>query len=144
MVVVVVAPDARLGERKVATMRLPLRSLGMILGLIGAAVGFVVSLLYSLAHTLGRVAGITADSSHFFIGLGLTALAILGALSAVVSGMFGAVLMLVAAVGFAFIVGWWAILPALFLLPAAWLAYRNRMLQGRAEPPQQPPQPATQ
>src|SRR5690349_13997472 len=104
-------------------MRLPLRSLATILGLVGAAVGLIVSLLYSLVHTLGRVAGISADSSHFFIGVGLTILAMIGALTAIVSGTVSAVLMLLALVGYAFIVGWWAILPALFLLPAVWLAY---------------------
>jgi hypothetical protein len=122
-------------------MRLPLRSLATILGLVGAAVGLIVSLLYSLVHTLGRVTGISTDSSHFFIGVGLTILAMIGALTALVSGAVGALLLLVAAVGFAFIVGWWAILPALFLLPAVWLAYSNRALQGREGPP---PQPAAQ
>jgi hypothetical protein len=119
-------------------MRLPLRSLATVLGLIGAAVGLIVSLLYSLVHTLGRVAGISTDSTHFFIGVGLTILAMIGALTALVSGTVSAALMFLAVVGFAFIVGWWAILPALFLLPAVWLAYSNRAMQGRATPPQQP------
>ena len=117
-------------------MRIPLRSLAMILGLIGAVIGFVTSLLYSLAHVLGRIAGITTSSSHFFIGVGLTILALIGAVLAPFSGIVAALLMVAAVVGFAFIIGWWAILPAIFLLPAAWMAFSNRALQGEAGPRQ--------
>ena len=119
-------------------MRLSLRTLALILGLIGALVGFIVSMFYSLFHVLGRVAGITADSSHFFIGLGLTIVAVVGALLAPISGIVAALLMLAAVVGFAFIVGWWAILPAIFLVPAIVLAFSNRALQGREQSAQQP------
>jgi hypothetical protein len=113
-----------------------MRTLAMVLGVIGAVVGFVASLLYSLAHFLGRIAGITADRSHFFIGIGLTILAAIGAVMAPFSGVVAALLMVAAVVGFAFIIGWWAILPAIFLLPAAWIAFSNRMLQGETGPRQ--------
>lgn len=119
-------------------MKLSLRTLALILGLIGALVGFIVSMFYSLFHVLGRVTGITADSSHFFIGLGLTIVAVVGALLAPISGIVAALLMLAAVVGFAFIVGWWAILPAIFLAPAIVLAFSNRALQGQEQSAQQP------
>jgi hypothetical protein len=117
-------------------MSLPMRSLAMILGVVGAVVGFIVSMLYSIAHVLGRIAGITANSSHFFIGVGLTILALIGAALAPFSGIVAGLLMVLSVIGFAFIIGWWAILPAIFLLPAAWMAVSNRALQGEAEPRQ--------
>lgn len=131
-------PERVTRERKAATMKLTLRTAGMILGLFGAGVGFVVTLLYSLLHVFGRIAGFTADPSHFFIGVGLTILAVIGALVTMISGVAGALLMLVALIGFAFIVGWWAILPAIFLVPAIVLAFSNRAFQGRAGQSQQP------
>lgn len=112
-------------------MRLSLRTLGMIIGLIGAAVGFIVVLLYSIFHLLGRIAGIAPDSSHFLLGLLATIAAIVGALFAVPSGVIGAVLLLAATVGFFFATGWWGILPALFLVPAAVLAFSNRIFGSR-------------
>lgn len=133
-----VPPAGATTERKAATMRFTLRTASMILGLFGAGVGFVVSLLYSLLHVFGRIAGITADSSHFFIGLGLTIVAVIGALATPVSGVIGALLMLAALIGFAFIVGWWAILPAIFLVPAIVLAFSNRAFQGQTPQSRQP------
>src|SRR5215813_253115 len=114
-------------------MRFSLRTLGMILGFCGAAVAFVVNMLYSLFHTLGAVTGVANDQSHFFIGTGLAILAAIGAFLALGSGEVGAVLMVLSLVGFAFIIGWWTIIPALLLLPAAGLAFAGR----------RPEQPAT-
>lgn len=112
-------------------MRLSLRTLGMIVGLIGAGVGFAVAVLYSLVHLFGRIAGISPDSGHFLIGLLATAAAVVGALLTVPSGVIGAVLLLLATVGFFFATGWWGILPALLLVPAALLAFSNRMFRPR-------------
>jgi len=114
-------------------MRFSVRVIGMILGFCGAAVAFVVTMFYSLFHTVGEVAGIAQDQSHFFIGTGLAILAGIGAFLALGSGQIGAVLMVLSLVGFAFIIGWWTIIPALFLLPAAGLAFAGR----------RPEQPAT-
>lgn len=114
-------------------MRLSLRTLGMIIGLIGAGVGLVIALLYSVIHLFGRIAGITPDSPHFLLGLLATVAAVVGALFAVASGVIGGVLLLLAAVGFFFATGWWGILPALFLVPAAVLAFSNRMIRPRRQ-----------
>jgi hypothetical protein len=106
-------------------LRVPLRLLAMATGITGAVLGFVINMLYSLFHVLGRIAGITADSSHFFIGTGL---AILAGLGAILLGIpeLAAALMLIAGVGFFFVMGWWAIIPAIFLFPAALFAYASR------------------
>jgi hypothetical protein len=102
------------------------RVVTMAVGLVGAVVAFVVNALYSFAHVLGRISGITADRSHFFIGTGLTIVAVIGAILVVGSPEAGALLLILATVGFFFILGWWAIIPALFLVSAAGLAIANR------------------
>jgi hypothetical protein len=119
------------------------RVVTMAIGLVGAVIAFVINALYSFAHMLGRISGITADRSHFFIGTGLTIVAIIGALLVVVSPEVGGVLMVLATIGFFFIVGWWAIIPAIFLLAAAALALFNRheyRQRGLREPPTGAPQ----
>jgi hypothetical protein len=113
-------------EKGEIAVKLTLRTLAMIGGIVGSVIGFIVSMFYSLFHVVGRISGITADESHFFIGMGLAILGVIGALMSPVSGQVGAILMLVAAVGFFFVIGWWAIIPAIFLLPSVWIAFNNR------------------
>jgi hypothetical protein len=100
--------------------------MAMAVGLVGSVIAFVVVALYSLMHTLGRIAGVTADRSHFFIGTGLTILAVIGSLLVAVSPEVGAVILVLATIGFFFIVGWWAVIPALFLVAAAVMAFMDR------------------
>jgi hypothetical protein len=104
------------------------RTLTLTVGVIGAVIGFVLTLLYSAFHTVGRIAGISNDSSHLFIGLLLSLAAFIGALLSVISPSIGAVLLAGTAIGFFFIMGWWALLAAPFLLWAAFMAYRHRIL----------------
>jgi hypothetical protein len=98
----------------------------LVIGICGAILALVVAALYSLFHVLGRIAGITNDHSHFFIGLGLSLVAFVGALFTIGAPLVGAVLMAAAAIGLFFILGWWAVITAPLLLWAAYLAYRHR------------------
>jgi hypothetical protein len=102
------------------------RMMAMAIGLVGAVIGFVVSALYSLVHRLARISGITADRSHFFVGIGLTIVAVIGSLLVVASPEAGALVLVLATIGFFFILGWWAIIPAIFLLSAAGVALMRR------------------
>jgi hypothetical protein len=104
----------------------------MAIGLVGAVIAFVVSALYSFAHVLGRISGITADQSHFFIGTGLTIVAVIGSLLVLVAPEAGALILVLATIGFVFILSWWAVIPAIFLLVAAGLAFMNRREYHRA------------
>jgi hypothetical protein len=112
-----------------ASMNAVWRTGALTLGLVGAVVGFIVNLLYSLAHVLGRVAGVTANQSHFFIGTGLAILAGIGALVSAGAPEVGALLMVLAIIGFAFIIGWWAVIPGVFLVVAAGMAILGRVKQ---------------
>lgn len=107
-------------------MRVISRVATMGIGLVGAVIGFVVNALYSLVHFLGRISGIPGDRSHFFIGTGLTIVAVIGAVCVAGAPEVGAVLMVLAAVGFFFIMGWWAVIPAIFLVAAAIMAIMGR------------------
>ncbi|HEX9413460.1 MAG TPA: hypothetical protein VF916_08130 [Ktedonobacterales bacterium] len=102
------------------------RMMALAIGLVGAVIGFVVSALYSLVHLLARINGVTADRSHFFVGIGLTIVAVIGSLLVVASPEGGALVLVLATIGFFFILGWWAIIPAIFLLSAAGVAFMRR------------------
>jgi hypothetical protein len=102
------------------------RMMAMAIGLVGSVIAFVIVALYSLVHLLIRVSGIPADRGHFFIGTGLSILAVIGSLFLVGSREIGAVILVLATIGFFFIIGWWAIIPAIFLLGAAGMAFMER------------------
>lgn len=107
-------------------LKLALRTIGMIIGLLAAALMLIVDILYSLAHTLSRLAGYSADTTHFFIGLLATIIGLVGAFLADPLPMASVVLMLVAAVGFFFLVGAWAIIPAIFFVIAILIVFFDR------------------
>ena len=107
-------------------MQFALRIVGMIVGFVAAVIMLIVDVLYSLTNTLGRIAGISADSSHFFWGLLITIVGFVGALLAPFNWMASVALMLIATVAFFFVVGFWAIIPAVFFVVAMLLVYRDR------------------
>ena len=106
-------------------LRFTVRTLALIIGLIGVVLAFIINLLYSSLNVLGRVAGITSNQSHFFWGLVVIAVGLVGSLSVLFLPTVGVVLLLVAGIAFFFIAGWWALLASPFLLIAALLAYRR-------------------
>ena len=112
------------------------RILALILGIIGVVVAFIINLLYSSLHVLGRVAGITNDQSHFFWGLFVIFIGLVGSVLAMFIPIAGGVLLLVAGIAFFFIAGWWALVASPFLLVGAVLPYnvssakQKQVLQG--------------
>ncbi len=107
-------------------VRFSLRTIGMIIGLVGAVLGLIVQLLYSTFHVLGRVAGVAADSSHFFGGIFLLLIGTVGAFMAPVLPIVSSVLLVIAGIGFFFAVGWWALIVSPFFLVAAVLVFSNQ------------------
>jgi len=99
------------------------RLIALILGLIGVVIAFTINLLYSSLHVLGSIAGFTADSTHFFWGLFVVLIGLVGSILAMFIPIAGAVLLLIAGIAFFFIAGWWALLASPFLLVGAVLAY---------------------
>ena len=109
-----------------------MRILAMIIGLVGVVVAFVVNLLYSSLHVLGRVAGITSSPSHFFYGLLVILIGLIGSVLAVFFPIGGAVLLAVAGIAFFFIAGWWALFASPFLLIGAVLAFEHHRTHPQA------------
>jgi hypothetical protein len=118
-------------------LRLTMRTLALIIGLLGVVIAFIINLLYSSFHVLGRVSGITSDQTHFFWGLIVIIIGLVGSLFALFLPTMGAVLLLVAGIAFFFIAGWWALLASPFLLIAALLAYRYSRVQQQMYSPNQ-------
>lgn len=102
-----------------------MRLLAMVIGFIGTVIAFFVNLFYSSFHVLASVAGITNDQTHFFWGLVVILVGLVGSLFAFFIPTIGMVLLLVAGIAFFFIAGWWALLASPFLLVAAFFAYRK-------------------
>lgn len=103
-------------------MRLALRIVAAIIGVVGAIVAFVVNLTVSGAH----LAGLVRYQTHGFIGLLLVIVGLIGAFVGIPAPVTGAILMLIAGVGFIFIVHWWALVASPLLLLGAVLAYLDR------------------
>jgi len=107
-----------------------MRILAMILGFVGVVIAFIVNLLYSSLHVLSRVSGIVTGPSHFFFGLLVILIGLIGSVLAVFAPIVGAVLLAVAGIAFFFIAGWWALFASPFLLIGAVLAFEyNRTRQ---------------
>ena len=106
-----------------------MRMIAMLIGLFGVIIAFFINILYSLFHVLGRVAGIPTNQSHFFFGLLVILIGLIGSVLVLFAPIVGAVLLAVAGIAFFFIAGWWALLASPFLLVAAVLAYRQSRAQ---------------
>jgi xanthine/uracil permease len=107
-------------------MRLALRLVAAIIGVVGAIVAFIVNTFYSGVNDLMRVAGDPHRQTHGFIGLLLVVVGLIGAFVGIPSPITGSILMLVAALGFIYVVHWWALVASPLLLLAAVLAYMDR------------------
>src|SRR5262249_42457184 len=99
----------------------------LVLGLIGTVIGLLVNFAYSAFHDIARWAGDTSlDSTHGFIGFFLMVAGLIGALIAPLAPSASALLLLLARLGFLFLVHWVAIIVTPFFLVAAVLAYLDR------------------
>jgi hypothetical protein len=107
-------------------LKLALRTVGMILGLLASALVLIIDILYSLTNTLVKASGHTGVDSHFFIGLLVTLIGVVGSFLADPLPTASVVLMLIAAVAFFFLVGAWAIIPGIIFLIAIAIVFFDR------------------
>jgi hypothetical protein len=99
----------------------------LILGLIGSVIAFLIDILYSAAHRAAAALGDSAlDRSHFFIGLLLVLVGVVGSFIAIGAPTYATVLLLVAGIGLFFVIKGFAIFSIPFFLLAAILAYVDR------------------
>ncbi|HLV97836.1 MAG TPA: hypothetical protein VKT82_04080 [Ktedonobacterales bacterium] len=109
--------------------RFTFRTIALIVGLVGTVIAFIINILYSLAHVLGRVTGITNDASHFWWGILVVIVALIGSFLAPIWAIGAAILLLASGIAFFWIVGWWAIIASVFLFVAALLTFSNRRVR---------------
>ncbi|HEV8194325.1 MAG TPA: hypothetical protein VGP82_22980 [Ktedonobacterales bacterium] len=107
-------------------MNIPVRMLALISGIIGGVIGFIINVLNSSLRFVGQIVNFTDSGGHLFIGTLVAIVACVGAIIVMFAPEVGAILLLLSAVGFFFAIGWWALIPAIFLLTGAWLAMRAR------------------
>ena len=123
----------RTNEEETEMLRLALRTIGMILGLLASALVLIIDILYSLTNTLINASGHpTGVDSHFFIGLLVTLIGVVGSFLADPLPDVSVVLMLIAAVAFFFLVGLWAIIPAIVFLIALVIVFLDRGHKAKA------------
>jgi hypothetical protein len=102
------------------------RTLALISGIIGGVIGFIINILNSSLHFVGQIVGFTDSGGHLFIGTLVAIVACVGAILVMFSPEVGGILLILCTIGFFFAIGWWALIPAIFLLLGAWLALRAR------------------
>jgi hypothetical protein len=107
-------------------MQLTSRFLALIVGIIGGVIGFIINILNSSLHFVGQIFGITNTGGHLFIGTLVAIVAVIASILVLFAPEVGAIVLILCTIGFFFAIGWWALIPALFLLLGAWLAFRAR------------------
>lgn len=134
-------------------MQIVYRLIVFVLGIIGAAAALGINLFYSASTRFQSVVGFHPDASHGWLGLGCAILAFIGAFLLLfrVSRPAGAILLVIAGIGFFFVVNWWAWLASPQMFIAAFFAVyyylsvnRERALQqqvnqGQMQTPERPP-----
>jgi len=94
----------------------------LVFGILGFLLGLIFDAIYAGAtHILEP-----GNQTHGFIVLILLVVGLVGALAALPGPRFAALLLLISAVGFLIIAHAYAIVPAIFLLIAALLAFVDR------------------
>jgi hypothetical protein len=107
-------------------MQLTSRFLALIFGVVGAVIGFIINILNSSLHFVGQIFGITNSGGHLFIGTLVAIVAVVASILVLFAPEVGGILLILCTIGFFFAIGWWGLIPAVFLLLGAWLALRTR------------------
>src|SRR5689334_5508438 len=100
-------------------MNIPVRMLALICGIVGGVIGFIINILNSSLRFVGQIANITDSGGHLFIGTLVAIVACVAAIIVMFAPEVGAILLILCAIGFFFAIGWWALIPAIFLLVGA-------------------------
>jgi hypothetical protein len=134
-------------------MQIIYRLIMWLLGVVGAAAALAINIIYSTSTRFQSLVGMHPDASHGWLGLGCAILAFIGAclLLFKFSIPAGVVLLVIAGIGFFFVVGAWALLASPQMLIAAFFgayyyvdakhdeALRQAAQQGRLQQPERPP-----
>lgn len=107
-------------------MRIALRVIALIIGIIGFVDGVIANFIVAAYRDVAHLIGVTAAQSHGIIGFGICLVGLIGAVIALRLPIVGAVLLLIATIGFFAIVRWWGLLASPQFALAAVLAILDR------------------
>lgn len=99
-----------------------LRLIGGIIGIIGAIVALIVTLVNFAVKAFMNGLG----TAHTPTGIGMTILALIGAVIAIFFPRTSSVLMLIAGIVMIFVAGAWGVIPLVILAVAALLVFLDR------------------
>jgi len=119
-------------------MRTLLRVSAFIIGLIGVFDGLVMNIIVAIYRHVANALGSGVTPSHGFIGLIFCVVALVGAAVTLRMPLIGGLLLLIAGVGIAFVLLWWALLVTPQLIVAGALAIadtRATAQTGASQPP---------
>jgi hypothetical protein len=108
------------------------RIIAMVLGIIGAIIALIEVIVSVGSKWFEQATGVGNPTSHGFLGTLAFLLGIIGALLALPFGEAGAVLMAIAGLIMLYVTGWVGIIPFIFLILGAILAYLDRGAKRRA------------
>ena len=124
-------------------MQIVYRLIVCILGIIGGLEALFLNIIYSTSTRFQSLIGLSPGASHGFVGLIFVALALLGSVLILFKALIpGALLLLIAGIGFFFVVHLWAILVSPQMIFAAFLAlyhYWETQGIGKMRPPTERP-----
>jgi hypothetical protein len=107
-------------------MRILGRLGAIVVGVFGSLVALLVNFVFSASHDLAKAFGSDLPQSHGFLGLLLILVAFIGALMALPRPRTSAALLVIAGVGFFFIVKGFALFASPFFFISAALAFFDR------------------
>lgn len=105
-------------------MQIIYRLFVFLLGIAGAAAALGINVFYSSSTRFQSLVGFHPDASHGWLGLGCVVLAFIGACLLLfrLTIPAGVLLLLIAGIGFFFVVNWWAWLASPQMFMAAFFA----------------------
>jgi hypothetical protein len=103
-------------------MRFALRVAALILGLIGTFDGVIINILVSAYHRVDQLLGGSGDPSHGVIGFAVLLAMFVGSSLALRFSLVAGIILIVAGIGFFFVVRALALLASPQVLVAGWLA----------------------
>lgn len=107
-------------------MRIALRVIALILGIIGFVDGVIANFIVAAYRDVAHLIGVDVAQSHGVVGFIFCAIGLIGAVIALRLPIVGAVLLLIATIGFFVVVRWWGLLASPQFALAAVLAILDR------------------
>lgn len=107
-------------------MRVALRVIALIIGVVGFVDGVIANFIVAAYRDVAHLIGVDVAQSHGIIGFIICVVGLVGAILVLRLPIVGAILLLVATIGFFVVVHWWGLLASPQFALAAVLAILDR------------------